>query len=201
MGTGFRGALICAGLACGALVPASVSAAAPGGRCSPPPRTSKVTHGVISAIDCVIGEARQLRSDVLTEARNAYPGCKEEESSLNPKWKVVEEDGTSIVQFAQVSLPQIAAEDTGVASYLGRFAHAYRDSHHSFLLQKAVRNFNKAKEYGDGFAESMVKAGQALKSHDCARSLDESDGQGKVRDQDAHSAEAEAQSALGELAG
>jgi hypothetical protein len=199
MGTGVRWALLSAGLVCGALVPASVSAAAPGGRCSPPPRTSKVTRRVITAITCVTAEGKQLRADAIQDVHDAFPGCQNEKTSSTPKWSVVEEDGTSMIEFAQFSLPEVGAADAGVATYLHRFGHAY-SGHDSHTLTSAQLSFNKAKEYTDAFAEEIAKAGEALKAHNCAG--EQSSGEdAQRRADDAAQAEKEGLLALGELAG
>lgn len=69
------------------------------------------------------------------------------------------------------------------------------------MLQTAIRSFNKAKEYNDAFTQYMTSAGEALKSHDCAREEDAVDGGAANRDRDARGAEGDATGALAELAG
>jgi hypothetical protein len=200
MGSRFGMALGCSALVCAVCAAGSISASAAGGRCRQPPRSSAVTRKTVSAIQCVVGQARVLREDVLSQARNAYVSCKDEESNPTPRWKVVEEDGNSMIEFARTSLPEVAAEYTGIDAYLGRFTHAYH-GHESFLLQHATVEFRKAKDYTDAFAEEIVKAGEHLKQHDCARELNQADGTAKTRDGDARGAEAQATGALSELAG
>jgi hypothetical protein len=124
-----RGAALCAALACLLFIAVSPSGAAHAAQWVRPPRTSKVNSKVVKAIECVMKQGRTVRSDVLLEGEHSYTPCEDEAKSDNPKWQVIEENGNSMIEFAQFTLPSISAEESGLATYLKTFSSAYHDAH------------------------------------------------------------------------
>ena len=200
MGTGARrffiGLIVSGGLLGVAALPATVQAAS----CGRPSTARKVTQSLVTAFKCEVKNIRQLRTDLLGSGKPAYDACVGELKSNHPQWQVVDEDGTSMTELAQVSLPAEGEAEAGLGAYLGQFGGVYH-GHELFLLKQAITEYKKAKLYTDAFAQEMARAGQALKSHDCGQERDIVMNDAHARDADANGAENIANANIEALAG
>lgn len=116
---------------------APVAPAVPFTSCSKPPSARKLTHAVVSAIQCVVNESRQIRDDGIQDVKDAYPACTEEQKNTPPNWTVIDQTGESMIEFGQFTVPPLGEAEEAIATYLTRFERAYPSAHIGHMLTNA----------------------------------------------------------------
>lgn len=167
-----------------------------------PSAAKRINRQDVRAYNCLVDDAKSLRADATRDAQDGYQQCKDEENipKDNQVWNVVDEDASSLKQFASEGLAGAVALDGNTAAALERFRGHYRNPHQKEVLDRAIRKFHSAKTYTEAFKKEIMIAADRLAAHDCARVLDQI-GLSNQRADQAKNAEGDGLVAIKELAG